>query len=79
MQRKELEKKRRKLKNQIQKLELEITRLETLQKELNDKLMQPEQFSQELLNQHTEVSVKLEEAVQQWEKLTEQLLVLEDE
>ncbi|HCQ29914.1 MAG TPA: glycosyl transferase family 2 [Flavobacteriales bacterium] len=79
LQRKELEKKRRKLKNQIQKLELEITRLETLQKELNDKLMQPEQFSQELLNQHTEVSVKLEEAMQQWEKLTEQLLVLEDE
>jgi ATP-binding cassette subfamily F protein 3 len=77
-QRKEIERNKRKLKNQIQKLEEEITQLENLQKELNNQLMNPEEFSQELLNQHTEVSVKLEKSMQLWDNLTEQLMQLEE-
>ncbi len=76
--RKEQEKKIRQLKNKIQKLENEIALLEEKQMQLNNNLMDAGKFSQELLNEHTQISEQLNHKMEEWETVTDRLLKLEE-
>lgn len=76
-EKKKLEKDIRKVKNRISKLEKEIEELEKKIEEMNDTLMNPESYSDELLANYNEVKNKLDTSINQWQESLELLEELE--
>ena len=68
-QKKDKEKRERKLKNRISKLETAINKQEENISDLNKKLTDPEKFSQELLQELDKANTDLEEMMTEWEQL----------
>ncbi len=73
-ERKELQKKKSRAEKAVKECEKEISRLEDRLKELDDILMQPENASNmEYVTEYTTTKKTLDEAVERWEKLSEDL------
>ncbi len=75
---KELDKKSRKIRTEINKIEKQISDLEEEFNFINEKLSNPDKFSEEiksgeLYKAHDEVELKLKDAYKSWELNTEQL------
>ena len=82
-QRKQQEKKIRKLKNSIGTVEAEIEKLEEELAQINDKLSDPEKYQEEiksgeLYKQHSDVDAKLQQVMEQWEQLHAELEELQE-
>ncbi len=81
VQRKELEKEKRKLKSGIQKMESTIATLENKIEELNKQMANPELFSEEIKSgeiykKHDQLNIRLSEGFAEWEKLQAKLEML---
>ncbi len=72
-ERKQKDKDIRKTQNKVSKLEKQIESLETKIKEMNQTLLDPKSYSQELMDEYDGIKKELEQAMQDWEKDQEKL------
>ena len=80
LERKEWQKKLRKAENAVKQAEAGIDALERRIKELDEKLMQPEYASDmTIVNEYTDLQKRLEEEVDRWERLSEELETMNKE
>lgn len=80
LERKEWQKKLRKAENAVKQAEVGIDALERRIKELDEKLMQPEYASDmTIVNEYTDLQKRLEEEVDRWERLSEELETMNKE
>ena len=78
MERKERQKKLRKAEKAVEDAEMEISRKEQRIKELDSKLLLPENASNmDLVNEYADLQRQLDELVERWEQLSEELEDLE--
>lgn len=78
MERKERQKKLRKAEKAVEDAEMEISRKERRIKELDSKLLLPENASNmDLVNEYADLQRQLDELVERWEQLSEELEDLE--
>jgi ATP-binding cassette subfamily F protein 3 len=78
MERKERQKKLRKAEKAVEDAEMEISRKEQCIKELDSKLLLPENASNmDLVNEYVDLQRQLDELVERWEQLSEELEDLE--
>lgn len=79
MERKERQKKLRKAEKAVEDAEMEISRKEQRIKELDSKLLLPENASNmDLVNEYADLQRQLDELVERWEQLSEELEDLEN-
>ena len=72
-EKKQLDKDIRKASNRISKLEKQIEELEEKQEGLNQKLMSPDSYSDELMQEYEQIKKDLEQAMMDWESTQENL------
>jgi len=82
VKKKELDKKIRKLKNEITKIELQINDFEKEMTLVNEKLSKPEEFDEEIKSgelyiQHSKLENDISQSYEKWEKISEELNNLE--
>ena len=68
----------RKLTNRISKLEKEITALEGKLNELNETLLDPKTYSDELIEEYNKIKNKLEQTMNEWEEAEEKLSLIQN-